>query len=327
MSSCGEDSGVAAERPKARLIAYGLVLLQALAMVGFLLPWYKRHDALLMKVWSDLTHVSSEAAKDLGISLIACFIVMAAALTLAVYAIGPDIRRTRSLNISFLLESLAIAGPLMYFQAMFHEVQVWSDASYWFGLMGLGWYMTLLCSVGACVLALHLFNRQCVTARTRPVPDCGPPERSKMTISAMIIAAALISGVIIAVVGYFMAWRSGTVFTMFSSTTVSRTGADEAPLMFLVPVTSILALALALTGELFRDRIGPILVSSAQCVLVTGLTFTVFWGVIIGDWVLTSRSVWGEYSLQSGWYICVLGQVLALACVMLSGRIWSPPDA
>jgi len=310
--------------PRSRFLYYGLALLQALVLAGYFLPWYQDTDGMLMKVYSDLTHISSEMAKELGVLLIACFVVMAVSLALTSYVVVSNRRRTQVLRVSSLLTSLALAGPLIYLQSLLQFRPEWFDLSDRLGHMGLGWFLVLLLCVGATLLALYMFKQTFGAPEQASIPAqrlTGGSNRASYHVILMVLFA---SGIVIAVVGYFQTWSSGTFFTIFGTTTLSKSGVDEAPLMCLVLSATVLALALFLLDQLTRCGSGQVFLLAAQSVLVVGLTLTVFWGVILGDYELTYRGLFGRATLQPGWYMCLSGQVLALICLVLVERVQPP---
>ena len=305
---------------RSRYIVYGLVLLQTLVLIGYFLPWYQSADGLLLRIYSDLTHDSYNHVIILDSLLIACFIVTVVSLALTLYMVGRDGREIPVLRVVASLSGFAIAGPLIYVQVLLGFEPEWSDLRDRLGELGVGWFLALPFGLCAGILALYMLKQTYNSVRRGPPATVGLFWGPRGIPRSVILMVLFASGVAVAVMGYFQSWNSMASVTMFGTTTSTGSGVDMTPLMCLVPLAAILAFALLLLGQSIKGAGGLALMSAAQSTLVTGTTLTVFWGAAIGEYETSWRSGSLESALQTGWYVCMLGQVFALVCLMLMQR-------
>ena len=295
-------------------------------MVGYLLPWHERQDGALLEAYSNLTHDSTETRLEMGLITFGCFIITFAAMVFTCWMVWKNDSRMLAPRAATISASVALAGPLVYVQSLLQfDPRVdhsWSDLYLRLADMGPGWFLAILFGAATVIVGL------CMLGRKHPKGSVSPCAHELGGVQSSVFIAVLAIGSVTTITGYFQVWSSGDFNTAYGVTELSKSGTDEAPLMCLVPIAAGAALSLAVLSHVFAYRAGNALLHASRCASAMGLSLTLLWGLVIGDFEMNSRSIWGEASLQPGWYVFLAGQVATMAgLTIIQHGGWREKDA
>lgn len=300
---------------------YLLALSQTLTMLGYLQPWSERNGAALLEAYSDLTHNPTEMMAEMALIVVGCFIITLTAMVFTCYMAWKKDSRMLAPRVAAICASISLAGPLMYVQSLLQFDPSWSDLFRRLADMGTGWFLAVLFGAAAVLVGLYMIVRE------HPKGSTSPGTRRLGGVRSSVLIAILAIGSITTIIGYFQVWSSGDFFTAYGSTELSKSGTDEAPLMCLVPIAAGVALALAVLSQILIHRAGIALLHASRCGAAMGLSLTLLWGLVIGDFEMNYRGLSGEASLQPGWYVFLAGQAaMMVSLVIIRHGGWRAAD-
>jgi len=321
MSRWDSKSGGAGGGPRFRRLSYLLALLQVLVLVGYFLPWHSYGEAMLAEIYSNLTPDSSESMVPMGIPLIACFVATAVSVLLVIHAVWSVDRTASAMRAVSLLTGFAVAGPLVYAQRLMGASPEWSQIPSLFDTQALGWPFAVVFGAAAGFVALYAYGQIGRSSMMERPSARGSLISSGNGPIGVILVTLCAFGAAIAVAGYFMVWSSGKTTSGAGTTEWTDGGLDLTPLMCIAPLVAVVAATLSLDRLVTRRTGMDVLLLAAQGLIVTGLSLTLFYGVILGEGGWSVMGGVAGWTLQPGWYVCVLGQALALACLLLLGWV------
>lgn len=321
-SSTGRLRGVGASR-----LHVGIFVAQALVAVSYFVSWHRfATDALMVRVYSQLTHDPASHTLVLMVTLIVCFVATVAGAMFTAYS-GFSRGSPSHVRASSLLNSVAIAAPLMYLQTSLGLNSDWSDLFQALSSMGVGWFMAMSFGTSAGAGTLYLLYRVC-----GPTGEGHAARERRLArpygLSAYLASAAVvILGTLMVVIGFYQTWYSGTFTSIWRSTGFwSYTGIETSVLMFVVPACSALASALFIASR-WMGR-GKRLVCQLACesLLLTCLSLVVSWGLFFCDAHMGASDFFLSVDkLGIGWYLSVVGLLAAFVCALVYDT--SQPDA
>ena len=311
---------------------YGLCLAQVLVLVAYFLPWELVYGDLTYKIlinwaYSRLTHDLPTNQAFFMVSLITCFMASIASFLITVFMLAMNRRYILALRASSSLTSLAVVGPLLYI----HHVS-WPDGldlsnlSPAIGEMASGWFIALFSGSAAFLLTLYMYHVSCKSvqgSRNTIRPSLARLHRTPLVWVSILI---VVFGCVITAVGFFLTWNSGSAYIFWGDRHVSYSisGFETSPLMYLVPIAAVLSSSLLILS-LFTGKVkNPVSSQAVLNILIVAFALTLFWGLAFGEYRFFGVDLpLSVAKLQVGWYLCVIGQSIILAFMLLVHRVRS----
>lgn len=313
-------------KAKAFWLRYCLALAQVLVIVAYFLPWERIYASISYAGPLELLYPSLMDGPSSGltfytaIALFICFTAAIISLLLSMFAIAKKREHTVALRASSMLNSLALAGPLLYV----HWELPWPIGSadlsvLWSALdeMVIGWFIALFSGSAACLLTLGMYHEACKSNDGNRNSIRLSPAKSHTASLFWVSIPIIVFGCAITVAGFFLAWNSGSASSLYGQSPYSNNGSEVSPLVYLVLVIAVLSTALVILCLFVRKMSGLVILQFAQDLLIVTLALTLFWGLVFGEYrTMTVGAVFAA-KLQLGWYLCVIGQLIMLTSVIL----------
>lgn len=256
------------------------------------------------------------------ISLLVCLATAVISFSLIAYGTIRSERVLTVLRTSSLLNSVAIAGPLLY-----THIQIWPNSSlgdFWsaIGDLGIGWYVALICGIAAGLLIIREYDVASSSIQTGYPSEMRTTSKHSDVYYLLALGLAIAAGVA-AIGGFLSTWTSGSVGSFWAEDSWSTPGFEVSPLMYLIPAAVIISCALAAMTLSIGEIRGSVLLLIAQNLMITSCALTLSWGITFGEFDAPIPDMFTRSQLQSGWYVCVISQLILLVSLSLIRRLHS----
>lgn len=170
----------------------------------------------------------------------------------------------------------------------------------------------MIAGSAACLLAMYMYIES-----SRAFIRAGLQKTSPFPASILIIAF----GGIVAMVGFFLSWNSGSTSSLwFDTVSWSNYGFEVSVPMYLIPIGVVLSFMLLILNLSVRQMMSLVFLQITQNFLTVGLALALFWGLAFGEFEALIPDYYIKAKLQPGWYLCMIGELMMIVPMLLGRR-------
>jgi len=302
-----------------------LIVAELVAILGFFLPW-SQHLNSLLQVTREILLINldeSSGFSEVSVYYPIAFIIslVAGLISLLIMLLGHLTRfaRIRSPRIIALLNSLMMAGPLIY-------VQTWRFSTGYeprdtmqeqIEQTSIGWILTLVGSLLVILVAVYMFQRG-VRSDSTTCSSRSPVSiaRERITFAYLAFPLLLILGSVVITSGFIQTWITGgisdpsRVNPPFGDWSVLGIGLYGP--IFLVLIATMVSIVSVIASQFVARPSYDTVRLIAECFVVLLLGLTVFFCFTFPVHTISVEARFVNVELQLGLFLCVVGELVLL---------------